>query len=1045
MFLRSFVSYFSSFCVLSLCIFVKSTSVYDSQGILITNTVDGSFIGLDIKSGKLIWKIDGPPLVSQSLSDLQLVTKTKSYSIVPSLEGQLFLMERKLMSDLELSNEVSLKALPLNIDSLFSSHFMLTEDSILTGGRDHSTFSFNPNDGRIRYNCTRDGCISSDKMLVEESPNINDPTIVVYRVNNIVRAINAPLGIEKWNLSVHQYDLCLLTGRISTPTTAVQKTSHTCDIPLNAVNSHKDHMNEHFVDMEEPDWDIGLDKHIITARTKGVHSNELWSYNFNSRISKAWVYRRDLQNLRPLPLFTYDRAALLLIEKFNKFQQKTSAISNFDSLKENNFNIFNRKKTFFSSYKPKLNCPSRDRLIYLGSLNGHLYVQTEDGVDLPHPYMINLSKSLSTLSAESLNNNGTDSSDYPLTGYYQSSYSNSPNLKKYTQPFLLYDSVEETIEKATALGFPNNAGQFKPLHSFQPDSIPEKPVTSTNIETNDISSSPERFLDSANDLLMLLLRASEVVVNHSPTNFESARLLKFNLYTYVVQLVAVTVVIYFTAHWIMNAKINYDTQVRNYSSHSESCNLESVVVKTHSSSENLCKMPKCPSCSTINSNNSLSNTSGQPLPATNIQPTFVSPFVTEFKYMRLLGRGGFGQVFEVENRLDGCRYAIKRIKMNDTDDDKNVFLREVKGIVRYHRAWKEYPPSGWQESYDALVLGLSDELTSKSGDSTDYGNDENHLSNMVLSSNIDSHHSNSSLCVTKSSAKLSESNHFSCRKLSKVCSDDDSLIIFDHQKSTETFSSNDPSITEQSIKDESKKEIKYTCYLYIQMQLCSPTSLRDWLVSHSVPESRPLRAELISMFRQIVEAVAYLHAHSLMHRDLKPSNILFDLTNRLKLADFGLVTSMLDDKSNLSDNSYVICNNSQKEQFSYSSVTTNGNYSNSKSEYNNSDTIVDGRIYPLKEISTAQQKRSERGDNYDHKVDIFSLGLIFLELLITFNTSMERIFTLTRAKQQKLPKEFLICNPLETEFILKLLDYNPVKRPEAPVILESPLIKQCVS
>lgn len=62
-------------------------------------------------------------------------------------------------------------------------------------------------------------------------------------------------------------------------------------------------MDESFIDMEEPDWDIGLDKHTITARTKGLQSEEIWSYNFKSRISKAWIYRRDLQNLRPLSLF----------------------------------------------------------------------------------------------------------------------------------------------------------------------------------------------------------------------------------------------------------------------------------------------------------------------------------------------------------------------------------------------------------------------------------------------------------------------------------------------------------------------------------------------------------------------------------------------------------------------------------------------------------------------------------------------------------------------------------------------------------------------
>ncbi|VDP59989.1 unnamed protein product [Schistosoma curassoni] len=143
-------------------------------------------------------------------------------------------MEKELTNGSDLLGGASLKALPLSIDSLFSSNFMLTEDSLLTGGREHSTFAFNPNNGKIRYNCTRDGCTSSDvdKKLVEEPPNTNDPTIIVYRVNNLVRAVSAPSGVEKWNLSVHQYELCLLTGGIPTPTTAVQKTSPICNLPL---------------------------------------------------------------------------------------------------------------------------------------------------------------------------------------------------------------------------------------------------------------------------------------------------------------------------------------------------------------------------------------------------------------------------------------------------------------------------------------------------------------------------------------------------------------------------------------------------------------------------------------------------------------------------------------------------------------------------------------------------------------------------------------------------------------------------------------------
>ncbi|VEL40859.1 unnamed protein product, partial [Protopolystoma xenopodis] len=86
------------------------------------------------------------------------------------------------------------------------------------------------------------------------------------------------------------------------------------------------------------------------------------------------------------------------------------------------------------------------------------------------------------------------------------------------------------------------------------------------------------------------------------------------------------------------------------------------------------------------------------------------------------------------------------------------------------------------------------------------------------------------------------------------------------------------------------------CYLYIQMQLCSPHSLRDWLMENNNIQLRPARPVLYAMFTQIVDAVAYLHANGLMHRDLKPSNILFDAQRRLKLADFGLATSLFEEE-----------------------------------------------------------------------------------------------------------------------------------------------------
>jgi serine/threonine protein kinase len=42
------------------------------------------------------------------------------------------------------------------------------------------------------------------------------------------------------------------------------------------------------------------------------------------------------------------------------------------------------------------------------------------------------------------------------------------------------------------------------------------------------------------------------------------------------------------------------------------------------------------------------------------------------------------------------------------------------------------------------------------------------------------------------------------------------------------------------------------------------------------------------IFRQLLEALEYMHENKYVHRDIKSSNILIDSNFRVKLADFGL-------------------------------------------------------------------------------------------------------------------------------------------------------------
>ena len=90
-------------------------------------------------------------------------------------------------------------------------------------------------------------------------------------------------------------------------------------------------------------------------------------------------------------------------------------------------------------------------------------------------------------------------------------------------------------------------------------------------------------------------------------------------------------------------------------------------------------------------------------------------------------------------------------------------------------------------------------------------------------------------------------------------------------------------------------------YIYLIMEECNGGEFFDSLAKRAKEKNMYTEKECAKIFKQILEAVNYLHAHGVCHRDLKPENILFSNVaddSSLKLIDFGL-SKVLDGESNM--------------------------------------------------------------------------------------------------------------------------------------------------
>ncbi|MBO0796539.1 MAG: serine/threonine protein kinase, partial [Ktedonobacteraceae bacterium] len=88
-------------------------------------------------------------------------------------------------------------------------------------------------------------------------------------------------------------------------------------------------------------------------------------------------------------------------------------------------------------------------------------------------------------------------------------------------------------------------------------------------------------------------------------------------------------------------------------------------------------------------------------------------------------------------------------------------------------------------------------------------------------------------------------------------------------------------------------------HLYIVMQLVDGGTLKHRFDAQ-IQQGRAMDpAEVVAIFSQVADALAYAHDAGIIHRDIKPVNVLMDRSNRPILSDFGIAKVLASTQMNL--------------------------------------------------------------------------------------------------------------------------------------------------
>uniref|UniRef100_A0A8C7VTK9 non-specific serine/threonine protein kinase n=1 Tax=Oncorhynchus mykiss TaxID=8022 RepID=A0A8C7VTK9_ONCMY len=403
--------------------------------------------------------------------------------------------------------------------------------------------------------------------------------------------------------------------------------------------------------------------------------------------------------------------------------------------------------------------------------------------------------------------------------------------------------------------------------------------------------------------------------------------------------------------------------------------------------------------------------------STGLQRQF-SRYFNEFEELQLLGKGAFGAVIKVQNKLDGCYYAVKRIQVNPASKQFRRIKGEVtllsrlnhENIVRYYNAWierHETPSTGVLSSDSSEPKSTAEKLPQVRAPSlrlNELGfsildNVEDNAPPPALASSVEW----STSIERSSSAKCSghetsdedddDEEDVFCASFLPSNSDSESDIIFDNGNGS---ISQNPDLT---------------CVLSsLQMEYCEKSTLRD-TIDQGLHQDN---SRLWRFFREILDGLAYIHEQGMIHRDLKPVNIFLDSQDHVKIGDFGLAT---DHPANAAAGKL--------------DIEESGSVLILKSDPTGNMTgMVGTALYVSPEV------QGNTKATYNQKVDLFSLGIILFEMSYRpMTTGSERISVLSQLRMDiHFPEDF------PEKVIGWLLNHDPALRPTAQELLKSDLL-----